>query len=123
MNSRERFVKTLNYANADRVPLFMEGIRDDVIASWQREGMDPGTELEALFTYDDRIEISPELDPRPRLKNLPRTDAHVTEFTDRLDPEDVSRLPGDWDDRVRQWSSQENTMMLFIYGTFRSKNG
>ncbi len=41
MNSRERFRETMEYGKPDRVPYFEEGIRDDVLSLWRRQGLAP----------------------------------------------------------------------------------
>ena len=39
MNSRERFLRTMEFRAPDRVPYFEEGIRDEVVAAWRRQGL------------------------------------------------------------------------------------
>jgi hypothetical protein len=39
MNSRERFLKVMQYESVDRVPYFEEGIRDEVIEAWKKTGV------------------------------------------------------------------------------------
>ena len=59
MNSRDRFRETMRYGTPDRVPYFEEGIRDDVLRAWRRQGLRRKSEFEARFRHDRREEIYP----------------------------------------------------------------
>jgi uroporphyrinogen decarboxylase len=100
MNCRKRFFETLHYGNPDRVPYFEEGIRDDVIAAWQKQGMPVG---ETPWNQADaREEIKLDVDPHPRFKVWPATFKELDRLRERLDPTDLSRLPENWDpERLR----------------------
>ena len=115
MNSRERFRETMNYGQPDRVPLFQEGIRDDVIKMWHGEGLPPGTSLTGLFEFDRRVEIQPDLLPQPAMKQWPLTRSDLKAFAGNLNPDDPGHLPGDWEERVQEWSTQDNTIMLRVH--------
>ncbi len=39
MNSRRRFLETMQYGTPDRVPYFEEGIRDEVLKVWHSQGL------------------------------------------------------------------------------------
>ena len=39
MNSRQRFQQTMRYGAPDRVPYFEEGLRDDVLERWHKQGL------------------------------------------------------------------------------------
>ena len=52
MNSRERFIKTMMYEQVDRPPLFEDGIRDEVLRQWRKQGLGKKEKLENLFTFD-----------------------------------------------------------------------
>ncbi len=54
MNDRERFIKTLKFEKADRVPYFEQYIRDDTIKRWRREGLPRGVDVEEYFHLDHR---------------------------------------------------------------------
>ncbi len=49
MNSRQRFLETMAYGRPDRVPLFMEGIRDQVFGAWNQPGLKAKHDLEQRF--------------------------------------------------------------------------
>jgi hypothetical protein len=115
MNSRERFRQTMSYGQPDQVPLFMEGIRKDVISTWRLEGMPPGKLLLELFTNDQRVEITPELEPRPNLVKDPAEGPDIKALERSLDPDDPGRLPAGWPDRIRELSGREDTMMLRVH--------
>jgi hypothetical protein len=95
MNSRERFLETLHYGNPDRIPYFEEGIRSDVIAAWQEQGMAVGTPL--WEQSDRREEIKLDVEPHPRFEIWPNSIKELEELRIRLDSSDTSRLPDNWD--------------------------
>ena len=108
MTSRERFHETLAYGKPDRVPLFDEGLRDDVLERWQEQGMPAGTDLHDLFGMDQRERIPVDLDPRPRMEDWKPDAAGVKALRRHLDPEDPSRWPDDWDEKVRAWRDRDH---------------
>jgi hypothetical protein len=57
MNSRERFIKVMRYEPVDRVPYFEEGIRDEVINVWRKQGLPESAEISTLFETHYREEI------------------------------------------------------------------
>ena len=68
MNSRERFEKTMEYGAIDRVPYFEEGIREEVIEAWRKQGLESDVNINELFPTDIREEIRLDLDPHPMPK-------------------------------------------------------
>ncbi|MEI8198038.1 MAG: hypothetical protein WCI73_19260, partial [Phycisphaerae bacterium] len=64
MDARTRFRNLINGDPIDRVPWLEEGLRDDVLARWQREGM-PAGGPSRVFAYDRRERIDIDLNLRP----------------------------------------------------------
>jgi uroporphyrinogen decarboxylase len=117
MNDRERFFETLHYGKPDRVPYFEEGIREDVIAAWQKQGMPAG--LPPWRPADEREEIKLDVDPHLEIKVWPAKFKELDRLQERLDPSDHSRLPDNWDpDRLKK---HEGVLMLRVHeGLFLS---
>ena len=65
MNSRQRFLATMQSGQPDRPPLFDEGQREEVLEAWRLQGMPAGAALSELFAIDERDEIEPDLYPIP----------------------------------------------------------
>ena len=65
MDSRERFRQTMGYGRPDRVPYFHEGMEEDVIREWRKQGLSPKADLYEMFRFDPREEIEPDLEPHP----------------------------------------------------------
>jgi hypothetical protein len=118
MNSRQRFLETMRFGSPDRVPLFEEGLRDEVLEAWQMQGVPPDVDLSEMFHYDLREEIDPELDSGLYLVKLSKERHGLEKLRRRLDPDDPHRLPGDWDKRVRAWKQRQHPLMLFIHQGF-----
>lgn len=115
MNARERFIRTMNYEASDRPPLFEDGIREEVIRNWHRQGLRKKDKLETLFTYDVREEIEPNLDPTPTPSYWPTTLDGLKKLTNRLDPNDPSRLPENWKKKVPEWKTRDYPLILRVH--------
>jgi uroporphyrinogen decarboxylase len=121
MTSRQRFRQTMRYGDCDHVPYFEEGIRDEVLSAWRKQGMPEDLDITHLFHIDCREEIEPDLEPRPALKSLPETMADLNEFKKRLDPSDPNRLPRNWSLVVNTLKTTDTVRMLRVHrGLFLS---
>ena len=118
MNSRQRFIETMNFRNPDRVPLFQEGIRDEVLEAWQSQGLPAGADLTRLFAYDEFEEIEPDLDPWPAIDHWPENKAGLAEFRRRLDPYEARRLPFNWQEQAQSWQRRQHVLWLRVHRGF-----
>lgn len=117
MNNRERFYETLHYGEPDRVPYFEEGIREDVIAVWRKQGL-PENEI-PWDQADERQEIKLDVEPHPYFEIWPSMFSELENLPQRLDPLDPSRLPENWDpERLRK---RDGILMVRVHeGLFLS---
>lgn len=111
MNSRQRFREVMGYGRPDRVPFFEEGIRADVIETWQQQGMPENVPLVALFNLDQRLELAPELLPT----KWPNNHDGLGNFNRDLDPSDPDRLPDDWPDLVASRQDRGDALLLRVH--------
>ena len=99
------------------MPYFEEGIREDVIQAWQKQGMPKG-QL-PWQQADTREEIKLDVDPHPRFDTWPTTFKELEKLQERLDPTDISRLPENWDPKRLQAS--DGILMVRVHeGLFLS---
>jgi hypothetical protein len=121
MNSRQRFIATMQAGHPDRPPLFDEGQREEVLAAWQLQGMPAGGTLSEYFDIDERDEIEPDLYPSSALETWPMKMAELSKLEAALNPDDPNRLPEDWDASIRGWEDRQHTVMLRVHrGFFQS---
>ena len=73
MTSRERFHETMRFGTPDRVLFLEEGIREDVLKSWYRQGLTRKTILSDLFKTDNSCEIDLDFDPLSTSPKRPTT--------------------------------------------------
>lgn len=118
MTARERFRTVMDGGTPDRIPRFDDGVREEVLAAWERQGLPPHSDLHALFGLDRRQEIMPDFEPRPRLERWPETPAQLPALERALDPEDPGRLPADWDRRLAAWAAGDTVLMLRVHRGF-----
>jgi hypothetical protein len=118
MNSRQRFDATTAYGKADRPPCFEEGIRDEVLRAWRRQGMPAGKTLYELFDIDRREEIMLEVEPRPYPKAWPTSTAGLDDLRQRLDPEDEQRLPAGWPGIIDEWQQRDYPLLIRVHRGF-----
>ena len=115
MNAKERFLKTLAFDSADRPPLFEDGIREEVLREWRRQGLGKQDDLKSLFTYDIREEIEPDLEPLPHPTRWPKRRQSFKKLSTRLDPLDPGRLPEGWEIMVKEWKSRDYPLILRVH--------
>jgi uroporphyrinogen decarboxylase len=121
MNSKQRFLETMQSGRPGRPPLFDEGQREEVLDAWRLQGMPAGAVLSELFTIDERVEIEPNLYPSPDLAVWPVRLEELPALEEALNPDDPERLPADWDAHVQAWRDCQQTMMLRVHrGFFQS---
>ena len=121
MNSRQRFLETMQSGQPDRPPLFDEGQREEVLEAWRLQGMPGEADLSELFAIDEREEIEPDLYPAPGLESWPASLEALGTLKAALDPGDPARLPQDWKACVRGWQNRRHTVMLRVHrGFFQS---
>jgi hypothetical protein len=118
MNSRERFRETMRYGRPDRVPYFEEGIRDEVLKAWQKQGLPRDANLSQMFPSDQRDEILVDLEPLPKLKRWPTSRPELEALRRSLNPDDRRRLPSQWPKRVRAWQTRDHVLMLRVHRGF-----
>jgi hypothetical protein len=115
MNGRQRFINTISYRDKDRPPLFEDGIRNSVLRIWRSQGLGRHEILDDRFTLDYRLEIEPELEPRPAPSRWPTSLEGVKKFSSRLDPNDARRLPDGWEDQVAALKERSFPVILRVH--------
>ena len=118
MSNRERFRETMHYGRPDRLPYFEEGIRDEVVQVWRRQGLAADTDLATLFPSDPVEHIEPDFDPRPMFEQWPTSRAELADLEGRLDPADAGRLPENWAEQVQALKTQDTVRMLWVHQGF-----
>jgi hypothetical protein len=118
MNSRQRFLETMTYGSPDRVPLFREGMRSEVIQSWKTQGLKSERELSRIFLYDEREEITPDLYAKSQFIFDSGTTTDLERLRQNLDPNDKNRLPRRWKAKVRGWRNRDTILMLRVHEGF-----
>lgn len=121
MNSRERFLKTVQGGQPDHPPLFPEGIREEVLLSWYTQGLPGDIDLQNLFYYDQFDQLDPDVYPKPEITNWSTPQQLLPILRQRLDPEDPHRLPHDWSALVKGWRDRQHPLFVRIHqGLFLS---
>jgi uroporphyrinogen decarboxylase len=114
MLNRERFKQTMHYGAPDRVPYFEEGLREEVLEAWRRQGLSPDVDISHSFPSDRREEIQPDLEPHPSLTAWPSSRSELVELKKRLDPLEPERLPPDW----KKPRNEDTVRMLRVHRGF-----
>jgi hypothetical protein len=118
MNSRQRFLETMQYGHPDHVPYFEEGIRTEVVKAWRKQGLVADADLGTMFTTDVREEIDLDVYPHPWPRRWPLKSSELKAFTRRLDPQEFSRLPDDWMKSLHRLNAREHVLMMRIHQGF-----
>jgi hypothetical protein len=108
----------IRYEPVDRVPYFDEGIRDEVIDVWKKQGLSENVEISTLFETDRREEIFPDMEPRPELQKWPVTIQELKDFKKSLNPSDPERIPKNWYSRINEYKNRDHVVMLRVHRGF-----
>ena len=111
MTERERFRRLMRGDAVDRPPLFEEGVRNDVLRRWHREGLPAGATHCTVFGLTPHENVGPDLTYRPRffgrIVDLSLRDyRHAFDVTRR-------RFPSDWLPTVARLSGREHVVCLW----------
>ncbi|MBE0411143.1 MAG: hypothetical protein IBX69_15585, partial [Anaerolineales bacterium] len=121
MNSRLRFLRTIRGDYVDHPPLFQEGIREEVLLSWQNQGLSDDIDLHDLFYYDHFEQVDPDVYPKPEITNWSTPHLLLPLLRQRLDPDDPRRLPDGWSQLLKGWRDRQHPLLLRIHpGLFLS---
>ncbi|MCD6218823.1 hypothetical protein J7K43_00375, partial [Candidatus Calescamantes bacterium] len=52
MNNRERFIKTFKFEECDHPPIYPEGVWDETLRRWIKEGYPEGVSFEEYFEIE-----------------------------------------------------------------------
>jgi uroporphyrinogen decarboxylase len=115
MNDRTRFLETMRFGHPDRVPYFEEGIRKEVLRVWRMQGLPLDADLAEMFTTDQREEIDLDVDPHPWPKRWPSSRVELKAYAASLNPDDRSRLPGNWKKNVIPWKNRQHVLMMRVH--------
>ena len=118
MTSRERFLTIMSFEKPDRVPYFEEGIRKDVIKVWRQQGLSPKTNIYELFPTDHFNEFLLDVDPHPEFKVWPQSLPALDLLKNRLDPDDPSRFPKDWMQKLRFCKKNDRVSFIRVHRGF-----
>ena len=127
MNDRERFLATLRFGEPNRVPYYDQGVREDTLERWYREGLPRDVSVEEFFELDrwelfgPREDVSLNLYPLPGFEGELKTRADFERLKRCYDPTTPERYPHDWDDHVRRWRDHDYPLGITAWrGFFQS---
>lgn len=111
MNERERFQRVFHGEPVDRPPLLDEGVRDEVISQWHREGM-PGDK-----THLDIFGLTPHENIGPNLRFRNRYYGRIMELSEKeygqcynITPK---RFPRDWVETVERLQKRDHIVCIW----------
>lgn len=118
MDSRERFRQTMGYGRPDRIPYFYEGMEEDVIHEWRKQGLSSSADLYEMFRFDPREEIEPDLEPHLGFRKWPSSISELDRLQAALDPDERKRLPIRWNNLVHKWRTRDYPLFLRVHRGF-----
>ncbi|MGA3117942.1 MAG: uroporphyrinogen decarboxylase family protein [Syntrophobacteraceae bacterium] len=118
MNSRERFLEVMRLGKPDRVPYFEEGIRDEVLKAWRKQGLRRGADIRKAFPLDRHEELEPDVEPIPQIKTWPASLSELAVLRKSLDHRDGGRLPADLSVHAKAGKARDYPLMLRVHRGF-----
>ena len=100
------------------IPLFEEGIREEVLEAWHQQGLPENTDHFDYFQYDRRIEIYPEVGPLPEPAVWPTDQDSLNDFIKRFDPDDSKRFSLNESEKSQLEEDSETIRILRVHRGF-----
>ena len=111
MNERERFRRLFGGEQVDRPPLLEEGVREEVIERWHKQGLPLGRDHLEVFG------LTPHENVGPDLTYLPKYCGRIMDLSDRdyRRAFNVSsqRFPEDWSENVRRLQERDHIVCIW----------
>jgi len=118
MTSRQRFRETMRFGKPDRVPYFEEGIREDVIKSWYKQGLSQETSVSDLFDNDPSYEIDLAFNPLSFLHNRPISLKELSILRNQLTSEKISQTSQKWLNNLYLSEKKDHVLFLKVHNGF-----
>jgi len=118
MDNRRRFYESLHYGNPDRLPYFEEGIREDTLKAWKKQGHPIRAETEELFKADAKEEIKIDLIPFPGFRCWPKTFKELESLERHLGRIKLKRVLPGWPGQIKRLREREHALMLRVHEGF-----
>jgi len=116
MNERERFRRLFRGEPVDRPPLLEEGVRDDVLELWRKQGLPEGKTHLDVFGLTPHENIGPDLtfdgDYSGRIMNLTPRDYRRAFHASRR------RFSDDWRQTARRLAKRDHIVCIEAYRGF-----
>ena len=111
MNDRERFRRLMRGDPVDRPPFLEEGVRDEVLDLWRKQGLPSGK------THVDVFGLTPHENVGPDLKHVPSYfgrifDLSASEYRKAFDIS-LRRFPDDWNQTVRRFENRDHVVGIW----------
>lgn len=116
MTNRQRFHETMRFGRPDRVPMLEEGIRKDVIKSWQHQGLSSKTNISDLFKTDRSYEV--DLEPLATLPEFSTSNKELTFLRKHFYQENLTRIWINWQKMIRLLRKKDQVLFLTVHHGF-----
>jgi uroporphyrinogen-III decarboxylase len=118
MDNRQRFYESLHYGGPDRLPYFEEGIREDTLKTWKKQGHPIQAETEELFKADAKEELKIDLIPIPGFRSQPKTFKELESLEKHLGKIKLRRVLPRWRWQIKRLREREHVLMLRAHEGF-----
>jgi hypothetical protein len=111
MNERERFRRLFDGEQVDRPPLLEEGVREEVIESWHKQGLPSGKDHLEVFGLTPHENVGPDLTYVPRYFGR-IMDLSARDYT-RAFNVSSQRFPKDWSQTVTRLENRDHIVCIW----------
>jgi hypothetical protein len=111
MNDRERFRRLMCGERVDRPPLLEEGVRDEVLDLWRKQGLPSGSTHVDVFGLTPHENIGPDLKYRPRYFGRV-FDLSTSQYCEAFDIS-PRRFPEGWNETVRRLENRDHIVCIW----------
>ena len=116
MTERERFLATLLGGEADRFPFFDLEPHDSTLEIWWQQGLTRGTTVAEHFRLETHESVGLEIRSAPFYEMAPDLLDSPDAFSRHYDPDDLDRLPRDFEERCARVRREGRVLYLSATG-------
>ncbi|RLB65056.1 MAG: hypothetical protein DRI90_03000 [Deltaproteobacteria bacterium] len=116
MNERQRFRRLMRGQPVDRPPRLEEGVREQVIDRWHREGLDPNKTHAEVFGLTEHERVGPDIRQRSSYRRRVMALSH-REYRKAFDVA-PDRFPDDWPQILRRLEDRAHVACIWAFRGF-----
>jgi hypothetical protein len=118
LDFRERFISTLQFKHADRIPFYDQDIREKILEQWYRQGLSKGCNIKELFKLEKWEIVPVNLDMIPEFQGRFKSRKDFKRLQGSFQLDNKLRYPGNWESLVKEWNNRNYPLGITVWNGF-----